>query len=73
MASFNWQRVANEVHDFCESAWDNTFDERGIVAALQQMAYANDLDIDSIDDVDPDVFDGIVEKYDTGYVTYSRV
>ena len=72
MARFNYQQVATEVHDYCNGAWDNTFDERGIVAALQHMAYVNDLDIDSIDDFDPDVFDSIVEKYDTGYVTYIR-
>lgn len=72
MARFNYQRVATEVHDYCDGAWDNTFDEQGIVAALQHMAYVNDLDIDSIDDFDPDVFDSIVEKYDTGYVTYIR-
>lgn len=68
MAKFNWAKVANEVHDYCECAWINTFDERGIVAELEHMAYANDWTIDSIDDVDPDVWDSIVEKHDTGTV-----
>lgn len=68
MASFNWARVATEVHDYCECAWVNTFNERGIVAALQHLAYTHDLTINSIDDVDPDVWDSIVEKYDTGTV-----
>lgn len=68
MAKFNRQRVASEVHDYCNGAWINTFDERGIVATLQHMAYANNCVIDSIDDVDPDVWDSIVEKYDTGTV-----
>ena len=69
MARFNYQRVKAEVHDYCECAWCNTFDEPGIVAALRKMAYDNDCVIDSIDDVDPDVWDSIVEKYDTGKVS----
>ena len=69
MASFNYHKVANEVHEYCEEAWFNTFDETGIVSDLRKLAYAKDCTIDSIDDVDPDVFDSIVEKYDTGKVT----
>ena len=69
MASFNYQRVSAEVHDYCEMADFNTFDEQGIVAALQKMAYDNDCTIDSIDDVDPDAFDFIVMMHDTAYIT----
>jgi hypothetical protein len=68
MARFNYQKVASEVHDYCEEAWVNTFDETGIVHELEHMAYATDSTIDSIDDVDSDVFDSIVEKHDTGTV-----
>ena len=68
MAKFNRQRVANEVHEYCEGAWINTFDERGIVNELEHMAYTNDCIINSIDDVAPDVWDSIVEKYDTGCI-----
>ena len=69
MARFNYQRVKAEVHDYCEMADFNTFDEPGIVAALQKMAYDNDCDIDSIDDVDPGAFDFIVMMHDTRYIT----
>lgn len=70
MARFNYQRVSTEVRNYCDCAWITTFDERGIVHALEHLAYANDLTINSIDDVNPDVWDSIVEKYDTGKVTY---
>lgn len=69
MAKFNRQRVATEVHEYCECAWFNTFDERGIVNELEHMAYAKDCTIDSIDDVDQYVWDSIVEKHDTGKVS----
>jgi hypothetical protein len=69
MARFNYQRVKSEVHDYCSMADLNTFDEQGIVAALRKMAYDNDCDIDSIDDVDPDAFEVIVQMHDTGYYT----
>ena len=69
MARFNYQRVRAEVHDYCSMADFNTFDELGIVRALRKMAYDNDCNIDSIDDVDPDAFDFIVQMHDTGYIT----
>lgn len=69
MAHFNYQRVSAEVHDYCSMADFNTFDEQGIVAALQKMAYDNDCNIDSIDDVDPGAFDFIVQMHDTSYIT----
>ena len=69
MARFNYQRVRAEVHDYCNMAEFNTFDERGIVATLRKMAYANDCNIDSIDDVDPDAFELIVQMHDTGCIT----
>ena len=69
MAHFNYQRVKAEVHDYCNMADFNTFDERGIVATLRKMAYDNDFNIDSIDDVDPDEFELIVQMHDTGYIT----
>ena len=56
MARFNYQRVSNEVHEYC-------------VHELEHMAYTTDCTIDSIDDVDPDVWDSIVEKHDTGKVS----
>lgn len=37
MARFNYQRVKAEVHDYCDCAWFNTFDEPGIVAALRKI------------------------------------
>lgn len=69
MAHFNYQRVSAEVHDYCDMADLNTFDEQGIVAALQKMAYDNDCNIDSIDDVDPGAFEFIVMMHDTAYIT----
>lgn len=69
MSRFNYQRVKSEVHDYCEMADYNTFDEQGIVAALQKMAYDNDCSIDSIDDVDPGAFEFIVMMHDTAYIT----
>lgn len=69
MARFNYQRVKADVHDYCSMADFNTFDERGIVATLRKMAYDNDYNIDSIDDVDPDAFELIVQMHDTGYIT----
>ena len=69
MAHFNYQRVSAEVHDYCDMADFNTFDEQGIVAALQKMAYDNNCNIDSIDDVDPGAFEFIVMMHDTAYIT----
>ena len=69
MARFNYERVRAEVHDYCDMADYNTFDEQGIVAALRKMAYDNDCDIDSIDDVDPGAFEFIVMMHDTAYIT----
>lgn len=69
MARFNYQRVSAEVHEICACAWVNTFDELGIVHELNHLAYVNDCTINSIDDVDPDVWDSILDKYDTGYIT----
>lgn len=69
MARFNRPRVTREVHEYFEGAWFNTFDAPGIVNELEQMAYAEDCTINSIDDVDPDVWDSIVEKHDTGKVS----
>lgn len=66
MAKFNRPKVMREVHDYFEGAWFNTFDVTGIVNELEQMAYAEDCTIDSIDDIDPDIWDSIVEKHDTG-------
>lgn len=69
MAHFNYERVSAEVHDYCDMADLNTFDEPGIVAALRKMAYDNDCNIDSIDDIDHDAFDFIVQMHDTAYIT----
>lgn len=69
MAQFNYRRVKMEVHDYCSMADYNTYDEPGIVAALREMAYANDCNIDSIDDVDPGAFEFIVMMHDTDYYT----
>lgn len=69
MARFNYQKVSAEVHDYCDMADYNTFDEQGIVDALQKMAYDNDCNIDSIDNVDPGTFDFIVMMHDTAYYT----
>lgn len=69
MAHFNYRRVRAGVHDYCSMADYNTFDEPGIVAALQKMAYDNDCTIDSIDNVDPGAFEFIVMMHDTDYYT----
>ena len=69
MAHFNYQRVSAEVHEYCNMADCNTFDEPGIVAALQKMAYDNDCNIESIDNVDPGAFEFIVMMHDTDYYT----
>ena len=69
MAQFDYQRVRAEVHDYCSMADPNTFDEAGIVYALRDMAYDDDLCIKSIDDVDPETFEDLIEKFDTGTVT----
>ena len=69
MAHFNYHRVSAEVHDYCSMADCNTFDEPGIVAALRDMAYANNCTIDSIDNVDPGAFEFIVMMHDTDYYT----
>ena len=69
MARFNYQRIRAEVHEYCSMADCNTFDEPGIVAALQKMAYDNDCNIDSIDNVDPGAFEFIVMMHDTEYYT----
>lgn len=69
MARFNYQRVSAEVHDYCSMADFNTFDEPGIVAALRKMAYDNDCNIDSIDNVDYGAFEFIVQMHDTSYYT----
>lgn len=73
MAQFDYQRVRAEVHDYCSMADFNTFDEEGIVHALERMAYVNDLCIESIDDVDPDTFDDLIEEFDTGTVSIIAV
>lgn len=69
MAQFDYQRVRAEVHDYCSMADFNTFDEEGIVYALRDMAYGNGTCIHSIDDVDPETFEDLIEKFDTGTVT----
>ena len=69
MAHFNYERVSAEVHDYCSMADCDTFDEQGIVAALRKMAYDNNCNIDSIDDVDRGAFDFIVQMHDTRYIT----
>lgn len=68
-SQFDYQRVRAEVHDYCSMADPNTFDEEGIVCALRDMAYDNDLCISSIDDVDPETWEDLIEKFDTGTIT----
>ena len=69
MAQFDYQRVRAEVHDYCSMADLNTFDEAGIVHALRDMAYDSGTCINSIDDVDPETLDDLIEKFDTGTIT----
>ena len=69
MTQFDYQRVKAEVHDYCSMSDFNTFDEEGIVSALQVMAYGNDTCINSIDDVDPETWEDLIEKFDTGTIT----
>ena len=65
MPEFDYQRVKTEVHDFCSMADFNTFDEEGIICALLDIAYDNGTCINSIDDVDPETWDDLIEKFDT--------
>ena len=69
MAQFDYQRVKSEVHDYCSMADPNTFDEAGIVCALRDMTYDNGTCINSIDDVDPETWEDLIEKFDTGTIT----
>ena len=66
MPEFDYQRIKTEVHDYCSMADFNTFDEAGIICALLDMAYNNGTCINSIDDVDPETWDDLIEKFDTG-------
>ena len=66
MPEFDYQRIKTEVHDFCSMANFNTFDEAGIICALLDMAYDNGTCINSIDDVDPETWDNLIEQFDTG-------
>lgn len=69
MAQFDYQRVKAEVHDYCSMADFKTFDEHGIVSALRDMAYVNDWCITSIDDVDADTWESLLEDFDTTTTT----
>lgn len=67
---FDYENVRREVHEYCDMADDNTFDEAGIVDAIRNLAYDNDVCVNSIDDIDPDLFDAIVQHFDTGKDTH---
>lgn len=69
MTQFDYQRIKTEVHDYCSMADLNTFDETGIVCALRDMAYSNGCCITSIDDVDADIWENLLEKFDTDNIT----
>lgn len=69
MTQFDYQRVKAEVHDYCSMADLNTFDEDGIVSALRELAYVNDCSINSIDDVDADTWEDLLEAFDTATIT----
>lgn len=69
MAQFDYQRVKEEVHNYCSMADFNTFDEAGIVFALRELAYVNDCCITSIDDVDADTWEELLEVFDTATIT----
>lgn len=72
MELFDYARVRQEVHDFCQLTDYNTFDEAGIVTELLDLAYDRGHRIRSIDDVDPDIFNEIVEDHDNGTVNWRR-
>lgn len=69
MGQFDYRKVKAEVHDYCSMADFNTFDEAGIVYALRDMAYDTGTCISSIDDVDADTWEYLLEKFDTGTIT----
>lgn len=69
MAQFDYRRVKAEVHDYCSMSDFNTFDEDGIVSALRELAYVNDWCITSIDDVDADTWEDLLEVFDTTTIT----
>lgn len=66
---FDYQNVTREVHEYCSMADFNTFDEKGIVLALRDMAYDIPFPIRSIDDVDLETWEALLDEYDTGFVT----
>lgn len=55
MAQFDYQRV--------------NFDEEGIVSALRELTYVNDCCITSIDDVDADTWEDLLEVFDNATIT----
>lgn len=69
MGQFDYHKVKAEVHEFCSMAYFDTFDETGIVSALRNIANANDCSITSIDDVDADTWEYLLDKFDTGTIT----
>ena len=69
MMQFDYQRIKKEVHDYCSMADFNTFDEDGIVSVLRELAYVNDCSINSIDDVDADTWEDLLEAFDTATIT----
>ena len=69
MAKFDYRKVKAEVHEFCSMADFNTYDEAGIVSALRNLADTNGFCITSIDDVDADTWEHLLDKFDTNTIT----
>lgn len=65
----DYQNVRREVHEYCDMADFNTFDEDGIVSAIRRIADDTDCYIGSIDDLDEDTWNDLLDRFDTGTVT----
>lgn len=69
MASFNYPKIKAEIHEYCELADINTYNERGILDEVYDLYLNGTDDMDTIDDIDPETWEEIVVKHDTGSYT----
>lgn len=64
MARINYEKVQSEIHDYCESAYVNTYDEQGILDEIIDLFSNGTDDINSIDDIDTKTWENLVIKHD---------
>lgn len=65
---FDYETIRHEVHDYCSCAYPNTYNEPAIVHELIDLAYDTGFPIRSIDDVDFELFDNIVESCENSFI-----